>query len=31
MCDTIFEKVKGRGGAVNRTSVYAKAADRGVL
>ena len=26
MCDIIFEKVKGRGGTVNRSSVYAEAA-----
>ena len=27
-CDIVFEKTKGRGGTVNRTSVYAKAAVR---
>ena len=31
MCDIVFEKVKGRGGTVNRTSVYAEAAVRRVL
>ena len=31
MCDIVFEKAKGRGGAVNRTSVYAEAAVRRVL
>ena len=30
MCDIVFEKTKGRGGAVNRTSVYDKAAIRRV-
>ena len=29
MCDSVFEKTKGRGGTVNRTSVYAEAAIRG--
>ena len=29
MCDRVFEKTKGRGGTVNRTSVYAEAAIRG--
>ena len=24
MCDIVFEKTKGRGGTVNRTSVYAE-------
>ena len=28
MYDIVFEKTKGRGGTVNRTSVYAKAAVR---
>ena len=31
MCDIVFEKVKGRGGTVNRTSVHAEAAGRKVL
>ena len=31
MCDIIFEKTKGSGGTVNRTSVYAEAAVRMVL
>ena len=26
MCDIVFEKAKGGGGKVNRTSVYAEAA-----
>ena len=26
MCDIVFEKTKGSGGTVNRTSVYAEAA-----
>ena len=26
MCDIVFEKVQGRAGEVNRTSVYAKVA-----
>ena len=26
MCDIVFEKAKGRGGKVNRASVYAEAA-----
>ena len=30
-CDIIFEKVKGRRGKVNRTSIYAEAAVRRVL
>ena len=28
MCDTVFEKTKGRGRTVNRVSVYAEAAVR---
>ena len=31
MCDIVFEETKGRGGTVNRTSVYAEAAFRRVL
>ena len=31
ICDIVFEKVKGRGRTVNRTSVYAEAAVRKVL
>ena len=31
MCDIVFEKTKGRGGTVNRTSVYPEAAVRRVL
>ena len=31
MCDIAFEKTKGRGGIVNRTSVYAEAAVQRVL
>ena len=31
MCDIVFEKVKGRAGKVNRTSVSAEAAVRRVL
>ena len=31
MCDIVFEKAKGRGGRVNRTSVYTEAAVRRVL
>ena len=31
MCDMGLEKGKGRGGTVNRTSVYAEVAVRGVL
>ena len=31
MYDTAFEKTKGRGGTVNRTSVYGEAAVRWVL
>ena len=30
MCDIFFEKTKGRGGIVNRTSVYAEATVRRV-
>ena len=30
-CDIVFEKAKGRDGAVNRASVYAEAAVRWVL
>ena len=28
MCDIVFEKAKGRGGTVNRTSVYGEAAKK---
>ena len=28
MCEIVFEKAKGRGGTVNRTSVYAEAVRR---
>ena len=28
MCDIVFEKTKGRGGTVNRTSVYTEATGR---
>ena len=31
MCDIVFEKVKGRGGTVNSTSVYSEAAVQRVL
>ena len=31
MCDLVFEKTKGRGGTVNRMSVYAEADGRRVL
>ena len=31
MCDIVFDKAKGRGGTVNRTSVYAEAAVQRVL
>ena len=31
MCDIVFEKTKGRGGAVNRRSTYAEAAVQRVL
>ena len=31
ICDIVFEKTKGRGGIVNRTSVYAEAAAERVL
>ena len=31
MCDIVFEKAKGHGGTVNRTSVYGEAAVRWVL
>ena len=31
MCDIIFEKTEGRGGTVNRKSVYAEAAVQRVL
>ena len=31
MRDIVFEKAKGHGGTVNRTSVYAEASDRGAL
>ena len=31
MCDIVFEKTKGHGGTVNRTSVYAEAAVRKYL
>ena len=31
MCDIVFEKAEGRGGTVNKTSVYAEAAVRGVF
>ena len=31
MCDIVFDKAKGRGGTVNRTSVYAEAAVHRVL
>ena len=31
ICDIVFEKTKGRGGTVNKTSVYAEAAVRRVL
>ena len=31
MCDIVSEKAKGRGGKVNRTSVYAEATVRRVL
>ena len=31
MCDIVFEKAKGCGGTVNRTSVYAEADVRGAL
>ena len=31
MCVTVFEKAKGRGRKVNRTSVYAEAAARRAL
>ena len=31
MCDIVFEKAKGRGGTVNRTSAYGEAAVRRVL
>ena len=31
MSDNVFEKAKGRGGTVNRTSLYAEAAVRRVL
>ena len=31
MCDIVFEKTKGRGGTVNRTSVYVEAAVQKVL
>ena len=31
MCDIVFEKAKGRGGTVNRMSIYGKAAVRRVL
>ena len=27
MCDIVFEKTKGRGGTVNRTSLYAEVAE----
>ena len=27
MCDIVFEKAKGRGGTVNRTSVYGEASE----
>ena len=29
MCDIVFEKTKGSGGTVNRTSVYAEAPSKG--
>ena len=31
MCGIVFEKTKGRGGTVNRTSVYAEAAIQRIL
>ena len=31
MCDIFFEKAKGRGGTVNKTSVYAEEAIQRVL
>ena len=31
MCNIVFEKTEGRGGTVNRTSVYAEAAVQRVL
>ena len=31
ICDIVFEKVKGRGGTVNRTSLYGETAVRRVL
>ena len=31
MCDIAFEKAKGRGGTVNRMSVYSEAAVQRVL
>ena len=31
MCDIVFRKTEGRGGTVNRTSVYAEAAIQRVL
>ena len=31
MCDIVFDTAKGRGGTVNRTSVYAEAAVQRVL
>ena len=31
MCDVVFQKAKGRGTTVNRTSAYAEAAVRKVL
>ena len=31
MCDIVFGKTKGRGRTVNRASVYAEAAFRGVF
>ena len=31
MCDTVFEKAKGRDGTGNRTSVYVEAAVRRIL
>ena len=31
MCDIVFEKAKGHGGTVNRTSLYVKATIERVL
>ena len=31
MCEIVFKKAKGRGGTVNRTSVYAEEAVQEVL